>query len=42
MDSIQIMNLVEILSRKGIEVTFLDLAERQTLKDWWKLISYKI
>lgn len=38
LDSIRIMSLVERWRRTGIEVTFVELAERPTLVDWWELL----
>jgi bifunctional isochorismate lyase / aryl carrier protein len=39
MDSIRMMSLVEKWRRYGAKVTFVELAERPTLADWWKLLS---
>ena len=39
LDSIRIMSLVERWRRKGVEVTFVELAERPTLTDWYALLS---
>lgn len=39
LDSIRIMSLVEKWRSSGAEVTFVDLAERPTLSEWWSLLS---
>lgn len=39
LDSIRIMILVERWRRSGVEITFVDMAERPTLADWWELLS---
>jgi len=39
MDSIRIMSLVEGWRSRGIEITFVELAERPTIADWWALMS---
>lgn len=39
LDSIRIMSLVERWRRQGAEVTFVELAERPTLTDWYALLS---
>jgi bifunctional isochorismate lyase/aryl carrier protein len=39
LDSIRIMSLVERWRRKGAEITFVELAERPTLTDWYALLS---
>lgn len=39
LDSIRMMSLVEKWRRYGARVTFVELAERPTLADWWKLLS---
>lgn len=39
LDSIRIMNLVERWRFSGAQVTFVELAERPTLADWWRLLS---
>lgn len=39
LDSIRIMRLVEEFRRSGAHVTFVDLAERPTLADWWNLLN---
>ncbi|MGF7045584.1 bifunctional isochorismate lyase/aryl carrier protein [Paenibacillus sp. DS2015] len=38
LDSIRIMRLVERWRRSGVEVTFVELAERPTLAEWWRLL----
>ncbi|MCP3773790.1 isochorismatase family protein [Paenibacillus sp. MZ04-78.2] len=42
MDSIRIMSLAERWRRSGAEVTFVELAERPTLADWWALLSARL
>lgn len=39
LDSIRIMKLVEQFRRAGAEVTFVELAERPTIADWWRLLA---
>lgn len=39
LDSIRIMSLTESWRRTGIEVTFMELAERPTIASWWELLS---
>jgi bifunctional isochorismate lyase/aryl carrier protein len=39
LDSVRIMMLVEKWRLGGNEVTFVDLAERPTLAEWWSLFS---
>ncbi|WNG36063.1 isochorismatase family protein [Archangium violaceum] len=39
LDSIRIMSLVERWRRTGAEITFVELAERPTLTDWYALLS---
>ena len=39
LDSVRIMMLVEKWRLGGKEVTFVDLAERPTLAEWWSLFS---
>ncbi|EEL19879.1 Isochorismatase [Bacillus cereus Rock1-3] len=41
MDSIKIKSFVEILRRRGLEVTYMDSAESPTSNDWWELIFLK-
>lgn len=38
LDSIRLMSLVERWRRAGASITFVDLAERPTLADWWNLL----
>ncbi|XOK59865.1 isochorismatase family protein [Paenibacillus elgii] len=42
LDSIRIMSLAERWRRSGAEVTFVELAERPTLADWWALLSARL
>jgi len=39
LDSIRIMSLVERWRRTGAEISFVELAERPTLTDWYSLLS---
>ncbi|MCR8642844.1 isochorismatase family protein [Paenibacillus sp. N1-5-1-14] len=39
LDSIRIMSLVEKWRRSDLLVTFVEIAERPTLADWWQLLS---
>ncbi|MFB9241924.1 isochorismatase [Massilia antarctica] len=39
LDSIRLMSLIERWRRAGIETTFVELAERPTLADWWELLD---
>lgn len=39
LDSIRLMSLLERWRRAGAVITFVDLAERPTLADWWQLLS---
>lgn len=39
LDSIRIMSLVERWRRSGAEISFVELAERPTLTDWYALLS---
>lgn len=39
LDSIRLMSLVERWRRGGASATFVDLAERPTLADWWSLLT---
>lgn len=41
LDSVRIMSLVETWRRSGAEVSFVELAERPTLADWFKLLFAK-
>jgi bifunctional isochorismate lyase / aryl carrier protein len=38
LDSVRIMSLAERWRRSGVEITFVELAERPTLADWWRLL----
>jgi mycobactin phenyloxazoline synthetase len=38
-DSIMLMGLTNRLRKRGIEVSFAELAERPTLAEWWELLS---
>lgn len=42
LDSIRIMSLAERLRRGGIDISFVELAERPTLAGWWELLSDKL
>jgi bifunctional isochorismate lyase/aryl carrier protein len=39
LDSIRLMSLVERWRRGGSSLTFVDLAEKPTLADWWSLLA---
>jgi bifunctional isochorismate lyase/aryl carrier protein len=39
LDSIRLMSLIERWRRAGVEATFVELAERPTLADWWELLD---
>lgn len=39
LDSIRLMALVERWTRDGAALTFVELAERETVADWWRLIE---
>ncbi|MGC5014225.1 phosphopantetheine-binding protein [Streptosporangium sp. DT93] len=39
LDSIRVMSLVERWRARGVETTFVELAERPTLAQWWQLLS---
>jgi len=42
LDSIRLMTLVERLQSTGIDVTFIELAERPTIAEWWELLSSRL
>ncbi|AUX23104.1 isochorismatase [Sorangium cellulosum] len=42
LDSIRLMTLVERWRGAGIDVTFVELAERPTLAAWWELLSPRL
>ncbi|OCT11518.1 isochorismatase [Paenibacillus pectinilyticus] len=42
LDSIRIMSFVEQWRREGVEVTFVELAERPNLASWWQLIASRL
>ncbi|MFD2211791.1 isochorismatase family protein [Virgibacillus halophilus] len=39
LDSIRLMSMVELWRQDGLEVNFMDLAEKNTLSEWWSLIN---
>ncbi|MNP01336.1 Isochorismatase [compost metagenome] len=39
LDSVRIMSLVERWRLSGVEITFVELAERPTLAEWWEIMS---
>ncbi|MFI0416714.1 phosphopantetheine-binding protein [Spongiactinospora sp. 9N601] len=39
LDSIRVMTLVERWRAAGVETTFVELAERPTLSDWYRLVG---
>jgi len=39
LDSIRLMSLLERWRRAGADTTFVDLADRPTLADWWRVLS---
>ncbi|GAA2253514.1 MULTISPECIES: phosphopantetheine-binding protein [Kitasatospora] len=41
-DSIRLMHLVERWHRAGLELSFVELAERRTLAEWWDLLSTRL
>jgi bifunctional isochorismate lyase/aryl carrier protein len=38
-DSVRIMTLIEHWRDAGVEVSFVELAERPSLNEWWELLS---
>ncbi|MFB9902778.1 phosphopantetheine-binding protein [Allokutzneria oryzae] len=42
LDSVRIMNLVEQWKQAGAEVSFVELAERPTLAEWWELLAARL
>lgn len=42
LDSIRIMSLLERWRDAGAEVSFVELAERPTLGDWWALLATRL
>ncbi|MDI1481028.1 isochorismatase family protein [Polyangium sp. y55x31] len=42
LDSIRLMTLVERLRAAGIDISFVELAERATLDDWWEILSARL
>ncbi|MDI1428615.1 isochorismatase family protein [Polyangium sorediatum] len=42
LDSIRLMTLVERLRYAGIEISFVELAERATLEEWWDMLSPRL
>ncbi|MNI29880.1 Isochorismatase [compost metagenome] len=41
LDSIRMMALVEKWRRDGVEITFIELAERPTIAEWSSILSLK-
>ncbi|KOV60471.1 phosphopantetheine-binding protein [Streptomyces sp. MMG1121] len=39
MDSLRIVTLIERWRETGVDVTFVELAERATFADWWHLLA---
>lgn len=39
LDSIRLISLLERWRRAGAAITFVDMAERPTLADWWRMLS---
>ena len=39
LDSVRVMALAERLRAHGAEVTFLDMIERPTLRDWLRMVG---
>ncbi|MRG97502.1 isochorismatase family protein [Polyangium spumosum] len=42
LDSIRLMTLVERLRAAGIDISFVELAERATLDDWWEILAARM
>lgn len=42
LDSLRLMILVENWRAIGVNVTFVELAERPDIKAWWRLISSRV
>ncbi|SHG60675.1 phosphopantetheine-binding protein [Streptoalloteichus hindustanus] len=39
LDSVRMMVLVNGLQQHGVELQFVELAERPTLAEWWRLVE---
>ena len=39
LDSLRIMSLVERWRKRGVKITFAELAERSTLAEWWEVLE---
>lgn len=42
LDSVRILSLVERWRETGVQISFIELAERPTLADWWELLSARL
>lgn len=42
LDSVRMMSLVEKWRRQGVDVSFVEMAKRPTLAEWWKLVSSRL
>jgi aryl carrier-like protein len=42
LDSVRIISLVERWRQVGVEISFMELAERPTLAEWWELLSSRL
>ncbi|TCO60648.1 phosphopantetheine-binding protein [Actinocrispum wychmicini] len=42
LDSVRILSLVERWRLTGVEITFIELAERPTVLAWWQLLSGRL